>query len=225
MGLETATYINQLVPSNPLGTDLLSQADDHIRLLKTVLQNSFPKDLRDVSSPSNGVPLRYNGTSFRNYNNGYYTNLEVTQNLTCNSGFPTTLTYQNELQDDLNIYSGSGSDLVIPANFPVGAFGVYFSLVCGIPSNVPNGGYIQLELINVTSTSRNPMRGAAQRFFHYIIPPSTNQPQTLPHFSGLLFMQPHNNTRVNTGDVLRVQVTYQNMTGNIVNGNVQAFVL
>lgn len=42
MGLETATYIDDLVPSNPLSTDAVSQGDDHLRLIKQVLQNSFP---------------------------------------------------------------------------------------------------------------------------------------------------------------------------------------
>jgi hypothetical protein len=42
MALETASYISQLVPANPLSTDLLSQTDDHLRLLKACLVNSFP---------------------------------------------------------------------------------------------------------------------------------------------------------------------------------------
>ena len=42
MGLETATYINGLVTSNPDGTDAKSQGDDHLRLIKSVLKNSFP---------------------------------------------------------------------------------------------------------------------------------------------------------------------------------------
>jgi len=43
MPLETATYISDLNASNPIGaTDPLSSADDHLRLLKSVLKNSFP---------------------------------------------------------------------------------------------------------------------------------------------------------------------------------------
>lgn len=42
MGLETGTYISDLVITNPLGSDPRSQGDDHIRLIKTVLKNSFP---------------------------------------------------------------------------------------------------------------------------------------------------------------------------------------
>lgn len=43
MGIESATYINQLVNTNPVGgVDFYSTADDHLRLLKAVLLNSFP---------------------------------------------------------------------------------------------------------------------------------------------------------------------------------------
>lgn len=42
MALETATYINQLVPANPLGSDAIAFADDHLRLIKTTIKNTFP---------------------------------------------------------------------------------------------------------------------------------------------------------------------------------------
>src|SRR5262245_7767386 len=42
MALETATYLKDLVAYNPLGTDTKGQGDDHIRMIKTVLQNTFP---------------------------------------------------------------------------------------------------------------------------------------------------------------------------------------
>lgn len=42
MGLETATYLADLNSTNPPNTDNVSQGDDHIRLLKAVLQATFP---------------------------------------------------------------------------------------------------------------------------------------------------------------------------------------
>jgi len=42
MSLESATYLDDLVATNPEGSDLKSEGDDHIRLLKDVLQNTFP---------------------------------------------------------------------------------------------------------------------------------------------------------------------------------------
>jgi hypothetical protein len=42
MALESATYVNQLNSAFPASTDLLAQGDDHIRLIKSVLQATFP---------------------------------------------------------------------------------------------------------------------------------------------------------------------------------------
>lgn len=42
MALETATYIDGLNASNPLGTDPKSQGDDHIRLLKSTIKATLP---------------------------------------------------------------------------------------------------------------------------------------------------------------------------------------
>ena len=42
MALENATIISDLNSSNPTSTDGLAQADDHIRLIKAVLQSTFP---------------------------------------------------------------------------------------------------------------------------------------------------------------------------------------
>lgn len=42
MGLETATYINGLVDTNPTSSDNANQGDNHIRLLKSTIKNTFP---------------------------------------------------------------------------------------------------------------------------------------------------------------------------------------
>jgi hypothetical protein len=42
MGLETGTYIDDLVATNPVSGDQLSQADDHLRLIKSFILASFP---------------------------------------------------------------------------------------------------------------------------------------------------------------------------------------
>ena len=42
MTVESATYINQLDAAKPSATDLKSEGDDHIRLLKSTLQATFP---------------------------------------------------------------------------------------------------------------------------------------------------------------------------------------
>lgn len=50
MAIETATYIGDLNVSNPPGSDPVGQADDHIRLLKSVLKTTFPNLTGAVSS-------------------------------------------------------------------------------------------------------------------------------------------------------------------------------
>lgn len=42
MGLEAGTFINDLNTSNPPGSDNILQGDDHLRLIKSVLKNTFP---------------------------------------------------------------------------------------------------------------------------------------------------------------------------------------
>jgi hypothetical protein len=42
MGLESGTYISDLIATNPAGTDQRYTTDDHIRLIKAVLKNTFP---------------------------------------------------------------------------------------------------------------------------------------------------------------------------------------
>ena len=51
MALETGENINNLVPANPPAGDPVSQGDDHLRLIKKVIQQSFPS----VNQGSNPV--------------------------------------------------------------------------------------------------------------------------------------------------------------------------
>lgn len=55
MGLEAATYISELVTSNPPSSDLQSQGDDHLRLIKAVLQATFPNATRAFRVPDTGA--------------------------------------------------------------------------------------------------------------------------------------------------------------------------
>lgn len=56
MGIESAQYLNQLVAANPLSTDSVSQADDHLRLIKSALLNTFP----NLDSPVTSTPAQLN---------------------------------------------------------------------------------------------------------------------------------------------------------------------
>jgi hypothetical protein len=52
MGLETGTFVADLVPSNPLNADLEGQGAAHLRLIKQVLQNTFLHGSRSVGIPT-----------------------------------------------------------------------------------------------------------------------------------------------------------------------------
>ena len=56
MALEPASYISDLVSANPVGSDSLAQADDHIRLIKGVLKSTFP----NLDSAVTSSPLKLN---------------------------------------------------------------------------------------------------------------------------------------------------------------------
>lgn len=56
MPLESASYISSLVASNPASTDTVSQADDHIRLIKQVLKATFP----NLNAPVTATPAQLN---------------------------------------------------------------------------------------------------------------------------------------------------------------------
>jgi hypothetical protein len=57
MGLESATFISGLVATNPVGaTDPKAQGDDHIRLVKSVLQSTFP----NANAAINPTPTEFN---------------------------------------------------------------------------------------------------------------------------------------------------------------------
>jgi hypothetical protein len=56
MALESASFINQLNAANPTSTDSVSQADDHIRLIKSAIKATFP----NVTGPVTATQTQIN---------------------------------------------------------------------------------------------------------------------------------------------------------------------
>ena len=113
MGLETATYITDLVSNNPLGTDSKAQGDNHIRLLKSVLKAQFP-NLGSAAATATAAELnKLDGAT------------ATTAELNILSGVTATAAELNKLDGctsstaELNLLTGVSSiyDLV----YPVGA--------------------------------------------------------------------------------------------------------
>jgi hypothetical protein len=64
MGLEVATFIHQLDANNPLSSDSKGQGDDHIRLIKSALQATFPNVDGLVTASHTELNVLFQGNSY-----------------------------------------------------------------------------------------------------------------------------------------------------------------
>ena len=62
MGLETATWISDLVATNPVSGDFRSEGDDHLRMIKAVLKTTLPNATKAFRLPSSGAAKTTNYT-------------------------------------------------------------------------------------------------------------------------------------------------------------------
>ena len=59
MALETATYIDGLVATNPAASDAINTADDHLRLIKSTIKATFP----NITGPVTATQAALNGAA------------------------------------------------------------------------------------------------------------------------------------------------------------------
>lgn len=59
MALETGTFISDLVVTNPVASDPLAAADDHLRLIKTTIKNTFP----NINAAVTATPSQLNNVA------------------------------------------------------------------------------------------------------------------------------------------------------------------
>lgn len=154
MALEVATHVPGLISSNPPGTDVLSQADDHIRLIKTCLLASFPVDLRNCTSAKTGQAARFNGTALGTPNpGGYFTNLTIAQ--TTVTGTETQINISAATKNELGMYS-SGNFITVPSGaIQLGCFICFFGAWV-TPSSVTDRA-LRLRVLNLTNSARSPL--------------------------------------------------------------------
>ena len=79
MALESTTYINGLVATNPTGTDPKSQGDDHIRLVKSAIKNTFSGVTGEVTATHTEL----------NYTDGVTSNIQTQMDLKAPLASPT----------------------------------------------------------------------------------------------------------------------------------------
>jgi hypothetical protein len=92
MALESTTYIDGLVTTNPTGTDARSQGDDHIRLLKSSIKNTLPNITGAVTATQAELNLLDGVTATTaelNYTDGVTSNIQTQMDLKAPLASPT----------------------------------------------------------------------------------------------------------------------------------------
>ena len=106
MALESATYINSLVNTNPSGSDSISQGDDHIRLIKSVLKNSFP-NVASATTPIVAVTHNLPAASSYMRNETYATTAQTITHTKVSSTSTLYITYNGNLNFAFNFENES----------------------------------------------------------------------------------------------------------------------
>ena len=124
MGLESGTYIDSLVSTNPLGSDNRNQGDDHLRLIKNTVKASFPDVDEAVvtihnasSAPTNkqtGTVWRDTSASLWKYWNGstWYV-LPLAFNATSNLNISGNALISTDTDGDITITPNGAGEIVL----------------------------------------------------------------------------------------------------------------
>ena len=204
MGLETGTYVSDLVITNPLASDLRSQGDDHLRLIKKVLQNSFPKDLRGVSTPLDGQSLRYDGTSFKNRSPvGLYIRNNSSADVTLVNNTASTCVLSAPILDTWSIRNSN--TLVLVSNFL--NFWLGLRLFFNFSSTVHDTDTMSIQVKKV---------GANVWLFTDSFPIVAGQSNSLYTYSAMVPILGVNTagTALSAGDAYEIKVTFSTGSGS-----------
>ena len=127
MALESATTINQLNPLFPVATDGLAQADDHMRLIKSTIQNTFP-NITGAITATQAEMNKIDGVTAST------SELNTLDGITASTAELNKLDGYTGSATNLNILSGSG---VTPTEFSY-LGGVTSNLQTQLNSKQPN---------------------------------------------------------------------------------------
>tara|TARA_R110002012_G_C11623468_1_gene609239 strand:- start:943 stop:1431 length:489 start_codon:yes stop_codon:yes gene_type:complete len=150
MTVETASYISQLNTAYPAAGDNISEGDDHLRLIKSVLKTQFP-NLSTVAVTQSGAQMNKLG-----FETGticmYASNTTITTEtisgvrdwLLCDGAAYSTSTYSALYAVVGTVFGTSGSDFRVPdyqTYFPVGV-GSGFSLGTAVSASASSGSAV-----------------------------------------------------------------------------------
>lgn len=114
MPVETATYISQLNATYPAGSEDRSTADDHLRLVKSVLQNSFPNVSGAVSATHTELSMlqgSIGGTTLM-----AHCVLGLSADFGLTAGVSAYIPWTSEISDSQGVHAPNSEYIVVPAN-------------------------------------------------------------------------------------------------------------
>ena len=133
MALETATYISQLTATNPTASDPVSQGDDHLRLIKSVLQSQFTTlgaaavtttaaelnlldgktavgDVTGPGSSTDNAIVRFDGTGGKTLQNTSTTTINDNGDIVVGGTTPLVTIGDGGAEDTMLVYDGNAQD-------------------------------------------------------------------------------------------------------------------
>ena len=150
MTVEYASYISQLNTSNPAASDNISEGDDHLRLIKSVLQTQFPNlattAVTQTSAQMNKLGFE-TGTVCMYASNSIPTTETISgirDWLLCDGSDYSTSTYSALYSVVGTVFGTSGSNFRVPdyrTYFPVGV-GSGFSLGTAVSASAASGSAV-----------------------------------------------------------------------------------
>jgi len=141
MTVESASYISQLNSTQPTASDNISEGDDHLRLIKSVLKTQFPNLGASAVNPTSAQmnKLGFEPGSIVMWSSN---TIPVTETISgvrdwllCDGSAYNTTTYSTLYGVIGNTFGSSGSDFLVPdfrTYFPVGIGGGF---VIGSPGS------------------------------------------------------------------------------------------
>ncbi len=150
MPVESASYISQLNTSNPTASDNISEGDDHLRLIKSVLQTQFPSLATTAVTQSSAQmnKLGFETGSIMMFASNSIPSTQtisgVNDWLLCDGTAYSTSTYSALYAVVGTVFGTSGSDFKVPdfrTFFPVGV-GSGFSLGTAVTASASAGSAV-----------------------------------------------------------------------------------